>query len=309
MIEDYSIIDEMNDFLTRRAISKTQLAALIGVNRTALSQFMNGDDRLTAEQTEKICSGFRALCRSNAAKIAERGARGQDIIKTADANGIMAVCKYCQDNLGLGLVYGASGFGKTYALKYYSRGPRTAYIECNESMNTKDLLKAIERALALPRGMGTTDDRLDSIKDFFNANPGWVLIIDEADKLITKYTQKKAEVLRSIFDESDVGLVLAGEPALAKTVKTHIPRLANRVDIGHELTGLAAGNVREYLSTIPAYEFDEDAERELLRRAVNGRNGCFRLFVRTVNNVIRMRPDGGKIGLPDVEEATRMMII
>ena len=175
-------------------------------------------------------------------------------------------------------------------------------------MNTKDLLKAIERALGLPRGMGSTDDRLDSIKDYFNANPGYLLIIDEADKLITKYTQKKAEILRSIFDDSDVGLVLSGEPALAKTIKVHIPRLANRIDIGHELAGLERENVEEYLGRFSELRFSEEAESELVKRATNGRNGCFRLFVRTVNNIVRMKKSGD-VETEDVERASGMMII
>lgn len=51
-------------------------------------------------------------------------------------------------------------------------------------------------------------------------------VIDEADKLINKYTQKKMEILRGIFDQSDVGIVIAGEPRLETELKSSLTRFA-----------------------------------------------------------------------------------
>ena len=42
-----------------------------------------------------------------------------------------------------------------------------------------------------------TSRRVHGIRDFFNTNKGYLLIIDEADKLVSKYTQKKMEILRA----------------------------------------------------------------------------------------------------------------
>lgn len=304
----YEVIDRVGAYISEHELNKTRMAGLLGVDRTSFSQFLNEDEGLSEKTCEKIAEAFERLLRGEKIKKQLDRERRHEIIKTKDANGVLAICQFCKANCGLGIVFGASGYGKTFALKYFARSPRTAYIECNESMNSKDLLKAIERALSLPRGTGSVDDRLDGIKDFFNANPGYLLIIDEADKLITKYTQKKAEILRSIFDDSDVGLVLAGEPALAKTIKIHIPRLANRIDMGHELTGPESGDIHEYLSQFEEFEFTPEAQDELVRRATNKRNGCFRLFVRTVNNVLRMQ-DGGVVDVDDIENACNMMII
>ena len=51
-------------------------------------------------------------------------------------------------------------------------------------------------------------DRVLALLLFFNTNKGWLLVIDEADKLVSKYTQKKMEILRAIYDQSDVGVVM-----------------------------------------------------------------------------------------------------
>ena len=230
--------------------------------------------------------------------------RGTALCQTSDSLGVMAVCQSCQDYMGLGIIAGRSGFGKTFTLKFYAKSPKVCYIECNESMNARDLVKAIEKTLALPHITGSIDDRLDNIKDFFNSNSGYLLIIDEADKLITKYTQKKAEILRSIFDQSDVGLVLAGEPTLQKMIKQYIPRMANRVDFSYELLGLSKNEVSKYIS---GYEFDEEAESEMVRRATNEKNGCFRLLDRTFKNVTRVA--NGVVTIDTVRQASSMMLL
>ncbi len=45
------------------------------------------------------------------------------------------------------------------------------------------------------------------------------------------------EILRAIFDQSDVGLVIAGEPKLEAQIKTYLARMANRVDFYASLRG------------------------------------------------------------------------
>lgn len=88
----------------------------------------------------------------------------------------------------------------------------------------------------MPRSTGGTIwSRVNRIREFFNVNQGYLLIIDEADKLINKYTQKKMEILRGIFDQSDVGIVIAGEPRLETELKSSLTRFANRMDFYYKL--------------------------------------------------------------------------
>lgn len=137
-------------------------------------------------------------------------------------------------------------YGKTYSLRQYAKLPRVAYIECDDTMSSRDLVEAIERALGIPSGYGTIWRRVNGIRDYFNTNKGYLLIIDEADKLVSKYTQKKMEILRAIFDQSDVGLVIAGEPKLEAQIKTYLVRMANRVDFYVSLKGLDPSEVEGY---------------------------------------------------------------
>ena len=210
--------------------------------------------------------------------------------------------------MGLGIVVGKSGYGKTYALKYYAKMPRVAYIECDDTMSSRDLVEAIERALGIPQNYGTIWKRVNGIREFFNVNHGYLLIIDEADKLISKYTQKKMEILRGIFDQSDVGMVIAGEPRLEAQIKSYLTRFANRVDFYASLKGLTDKDVERYLS---GYEIEPDALNELVSRACNNQTGCFRLLDRTLNNVFRIVNESNQssITLKMISQASNMMML
>lgn len=302
LIFDKELLSAAEEYMKRNNMSKAQLAAAIDVNRTSVSLYFAEKPEIAPGTVKRIEDGLRALTAGSE----KPQARRRSIHITADAERIVGICQACQDYMGAGLITGRSGFGKTFALKYYARAPKVAYIECNESMTARDLIKTVERALSLAHMSGSIDDRLDNIKDFFNANSGYLLIIDEADKLITKYTQKKAEILHSIFDNADVGLIIAGEPTLKKTVKQYIPRLANRIDLFYDLEGLSAEEAEGYISD---YDFDEEAKHEMVRRATNDKNGCFRLLNRTFNNVVRMFGGSERITADNIREVSALMLL
>lgn len=311
------LAEKVKEYMERTKTTKAKLSEVLGVNRASVVQYLNGKHEEMAQGTiNKIEEAIEQLIVSDEedgeSEQTEKQApvkrkKRSAIVQTADAGGVMAVCQSSQDYMGLGVITGRSGFGKSYSLKYYAKSPRCAYVECNESMNARDLVKAIEKALSLPHISGSIDDRLDNIKDFFNMNDGYLLIIDEADKLITKYTQKKAEILRNIYDQSDMGLVLAGEMTLAKMIRQYIPRLANRIDFSYTLGGLEESEVLEYIS---GGGFDEAAEAELVRRATNEKTGCFRLLNRTYENVMRLADGSDNVITADmVREASAMMLL
>lgn len=136
----------------------------------------------------------------------------------------------------------------------------------------------------------------------------YLLIIDEADKLVSKYTQKKMEILRAIFDQSDVGVVIAGEPKLEAAIKTYLARMANRVDFYVCLKGLEPSEVEGYLS---GFDVTPEAMVELKARACNMQTGCFRLLDRTLSNVKRILEERGEsiVTVKIIEEASSLMML
>lgn len=219
---------------------------------------------------------------------------------------VLATCDLCQKYTGLGVVVGRSGYGKTHTLKQYAKRDRVCYIECDDSMTCRDMIEAVERTIGIPRCSGTIWTRVQGIKEFFNINEGYLLIIDEADKLMTKYSAKKMEILRTIYDQCDVGVVVAGEPNLEIMLKSYLPRFANRADYFVKLEGLTGDEIKRYLADV---DIEESALNELIYRGCNSSTGCFRLLNRTIKNLMRMTDEDKTISSRDIKVASNMMML
>ena len=303
-----NIAQDTNEYIEKTKMSITELARQINYSRSALSRYLGGKyDSDTGDIEQAISKYFESIGKPLTGDVQSKThAERPSFFTTEDAANIIGVCQSCQEFLGLGIVVGHSGFGKTQALKHYARMPRVAYIECDDTMGCRDLVEAIERVLGIPSGYGTIWKRVSAIKEFFNINKGYLLIVDEADKLVNKYTQKKMEILRAIFDQADVGLVIAGEPRLEAMIKGYLTRFANRVDFYTHLKGIKAKEVEKYLN---GYSFTPEAMREMITRATNSKTGCFRLLDRTMNNILRLVTQNEEITLDIINKASSMMML
>ena len=261
-----TLAEQMNERLAEMKMTKAEAALKMNYSRAALSQYLNGKYASDPTELEKKVREFLAATGGVAEgqepeNSVPTGAgtlkKKVEFFESRDFVQTIGVCQACQEYMGLGIIVGKSGQGKTHALKKYAELPRVAYIECDDTMACRDLVEAIENGIGLPKGYGGTIwSRVNRIREFFNTNEGFLLIIDEADKLINKYTQKKMEILRGIFDQSNVGIVIAGEPRLETELKGNLARFANRMDFYYKLKGLSKNEVVDYLE---GYEVDEAA--------------------------------------------------
>ncbi len=307
------------EILKELEMNKAELALRMNFSRSAVSQYLNGKYNSNPEALEEKLTEFvkeyEEHVKSETEEVKAIGRTVSGVkpkiayFESKDYIQTIGVCKSCQENMALGIIVAKSGYGKTHALKKYAKMPRVAYIECDDTMACRDLVEAIEIQIGMPKGSGGTIwSRVNRIRDFFNANEGYLLIIDEADKLINKYTQKKMEIIRGIFDQSDVGIVIAGEPRLEAEIKGNLARFANRMDFYYKLKGLSPQEVKDYME---GYDVDDAAMMEFISRATNAQTGCFRLLDRTLNNVIRILKENGQtqITMKIVNQASNMMML
>ena len=217
-VSSKSLAEQINEQLAVSGMSIAALASEIpGYSRTTISRYLAGKYEGDVTSVEGVLADWLARRTGETVSLPERPektSRKPEFFESRDAVKILGVCQSCQEYIGLGIVVARSGYGKTYTLRHYAKLSRVAYVECDDTMSSRDLVEAIEKSLGIPTGYGTIWRRVNGIRDFFNANKGYLLIVDEADKLVSKYTQKKMEILRAIFDQSDVGVVIAGEPKL-----------------------------------------------------------------------------------------------
>ncbi len=317
--KEMTLRERVTEILSEIKMTKAELAMKIQYSRSAVSQYLG--NKYNSDPTEiesRLMDFVKAYEAETGKQTVTQYAKGGyvqavkpkiEYFESKDFVQTIGVCKACQENMALGIIVAKSGYGKTHTLKKYARMPRVAYIECDDTMACRDLVEAIEIQIGMPRGAGGTIwSRVNRIRDFFNANEGYLLIIDEADKLINKYTQKKMEIIRGIFDQSDVGIVIAGEPRLEAEIKGNLARFANRMDFYYKLKGLSEQEVRDYLE---GYDVDDAAMMEFISRAQNAQTGCFRLLDRTLSNVLRILKESGqsKVTMKIVSQASSMMML
>lgn len=304
-----TVLNNVSHYIEKNKLTKEQLSIEVGISRPVLSKAMNGkydgniaNVEATMIEFLKEKGEYSDILPVQTKNLSER----PTFYKTNDAASIIGVCKACQEQNGLGIIVGKSGYGKTYTLKQYSKLQKVCYIECDDTMSTKDLVEAIQNEIGIPSSYGSVWKRVSGIKDFFNINKGYVVIIDEADKLINKYTQKKLELLRAIFDQCEVGLIIAGEPRLETLVKGYLNRFANRIDFYTNLKGLSKNEVKDYLSY---YSITDEAVSELATRAGGSNVGCFRLLDRTLKNIFRIIDQEDEITNEVIKKASNMMML
>lgn len=317
--KETTLKERVLEILGEMKMTKAELAMRIQYSRSAVSQYLSGKYNSNPAEIEAKLEAFVTeydqQTKGQEAAQHAKGGRIQAVkpkiqyFESRDFIQTIGVCKSCQESMALGIIVAKSGYGKTHALKKYAKMPRVAYIECDDTMACRDLVEAIEIQIGMPKGAGGTIwSRVNRIRDFFNANEGYLLIIDEADKLINKYTQKKMEIIRGIFDQSDVGIVIAGEPRLEAEIKGNLARFANRMDFYYKLKGLSEQEVRDYLE---GYDVEDAAMAEFISRAQNAQTGCFRLLDRTLNNVLRILKESGqtKVTMKILGQASSMMML
>lgn len=305
-----TLAEQMNGRLKALKMTKAEAALRMNYSRSALSQYLSGKYGSDPTEIEKKIRKFLEQTGGSGSAEGAAGALRKKVqyFESRDYVQTIGLCSSCQNGVALGIIVARSGYGKTHALKKYAAMPRVVYIEGNETMNCKDIVRRIESRIGMQRSYGSIDERTEKIIDFFNINEGYLIIMDEADKLINKYTQKKIELLRNITDGARVGLVLAGEPVLETLLRTYDNRFANRMDFYYRLGGLSKSEVADYLE---GYDIDEAAMGEMVSRATNTQSGCFRLLDRTLNNVLRILKQKGetRITLKVVSEASSMMML
>ena len=313
MFSDPMLVAMSRSYMNERRLSVTELADRTDINRSMLSQYLN-DKYQKPESVETKLRPFleeQGVLKQEAEDDGDPfmlNLPGTRFFKSADAKGVAAMCSLAHQHALLNVVIGKSGHGKTHTLKQYAELPKVAYIECDDTMERRDLVDALELALGMNQSLGSISKRTDAIVQFLNSNPGRLVIVDEADKLISRNTQKKMAILRKLFDKAHVGIVISGEPQLEPLLKSYDERMANRGSYIYRLGGLTREEVTEYLSVFPL----EKAAREVfIDRACGGRSGCFRLLDRTLTNVIRLMQERGEniITLELVEAARDMMIL
>ncbi|WP_110113234.1 AAA family ATPase [Bacillus sp. CGMCC 1.16541] len=180
--------------------SQSSIAKAIGISAPALSQFMNS----TYATPHKLLPKIEAYLSVH--KKRQIAPKKPDFVPTSISTTVINVITYCHIQGTIGVIYGDAGVGKTQGAREYCRNqPEALFITISPAYSgPKGVSELIAEELRVPEARSIRRMHRDIVKKLEGS--GRVIIIDEAQHL----THRALEHLRSISDESGVGLVLIG---------------------------------------------------------------------------------------------------
>jgi DNA transposition AAA+ family ATPase len=124
----------------------------------------------------------------------------------------------------IGLLYGPSGYGKTYAAVAVAAELNAVYIRAGSTWTSLTLLKHLAAEVGILKPARTAPDILQQVVDELRVRERLV-VIDEMDFLVKA---QRVEIIRDILDETRIGVLMIGEESLPAKLKEW-ERVDNRV--------------------------------------------------------------------------------
>lgn len=205
-----SIHVELNDLMTRKGYSQTQVARAIGKSTAVINQYLQGKYAGDVPAIDALARSFinREVEKEKSQKITAR------FVPTVTSRKGMDVIRYAHLDCDLNVIYGAAGLGKTMILREYAAQHRDALlIEADPGYTARVVLEELCGLLGISKRGNMhelSEACIAALRD-----SGRLLMVDEAENL----PYRALETLRRIHDKSGIGLVLAGMPRLIINLK------------------------------------------------------------------------------------------
>lgn len=205
-----SIHVELNDLMTRKGYSQTQVARAIGKSTAVINQYLQGKYTGDVPAIDALVHSFiiREAEKEKSQKITAR------FVPTVTSRKGIEVIRYAHLDGDLNVIFGAAGLGKTMILREYAAQHRDALlIEADPGYTARVVLEELCNLLGLSKRGNMhelSEACIAALRD-----SGRLLMVDEAENL----PYRALETLRRIHDKSGIGLVLAGMPRLIINLK------------------------------------------------------------------------------------------
>jgi DNA transposition AAA+ family ATPase len=272
------------------------------------------ENQTKTEQAEASLSGEQI--RSSEKPLIKREAVLSTFIETSQYQRFVEVCESCQRHRFIGVCYGAAGVGKTRSAERFTQWDQVeqqlkglvgggikgegkiAFYTPETTVSPKKLEQDLLHLHAqMERFSSLTPPLMQSAGlprgGYRMTNVSWeLLVIDEADRL----KPMGLEVLRDLYDRSQMGLLLIGMPGIEKRLARY-PQFFSRVGFAHEFCTLSPEELREILQEqvrlvdapgeedLPAIEaLDEEALAAIIRMT----GGNFRQIHRLLTQIERI---------------------
>jgi hypothetical protein len=197
-------------FLDENDYSASSVAKAIGVSQAALSLFLKGSYEGNNEKIQQLLEHFierETEKRKNPKKELK-------FCMTNNAKRIFEVLRMSHLDGEIAVIIGNAGLGKTTALREYCRRNKDViHIESNLSYSTKSVLQELSKKTG-GDGLGSINMLIKEIVEKLKES-GRMIIVDEGEHLPTR----ALDLLRTINDQSGIGIAITGLPRLLNNLK------------------------------------------------------------------------------------------
>jgi len=162
---------------------------------------------------------------------------------------------------GLVVMYGPSGFGKSFGAAFAANQHRAYYVECRYTWSKKAFLLAVLREMGISPA-ATLSAMVDQIAEQLSLS-GRPLLIDDVQYLLDKTI---ANILTDLYNASQGTIVLIGEERVPGSL-ARLERLHNRVLEWVPAQPANLGDLRQLVAaSYPKLHIADDLLNDLLRQ-------------------------------------------
>lgn len=251
-----------------------EVSKAIGYSETSLSQWLSGSYKADTKGIDENI--FAYLEREEARE--KEVVKNPNTVVTNAVNILFDSAKLSHLDKRMRVICGEAGIGKTTAIKEYEKANTgVIIINSNITISPKKLCKLFYEKLGIA-GSSHTGDMLDEI----------ILKLKDTDKLViideAEYLPYKAlEIIRTIYNECNIGILLVGTPDLYYNLKgqknqhSMLWSRVTRADFLKELT------LKETESIVKQYftEIDKEVVKEFHKLSEGNTRTLINLIVNT----------------------------
>lgn len=279
---DDNLIKRIEAFHDASGISWTEISFQSGLSQTRNSSVISGWRR------KKYMGDVKRVN-----EILERFLRGEErkvygsitdlkFVPIANSGQIMTILETAKIDRIIAAIIGDTGTGKTTAIREYIRDKDIIYIHGNRTYSgAKDYMRIMhQHRLVGKDGRGNlhqlTNDIIQSIKD-----KNVLIIIDQCDYL----NLSSIDVLRTINEESNIGIVFIGLPSFLSTLRGNEPEVRQVRDRIRILLELKAYKLEDAKAILELNFPETNGTAETFFRLSNG---SMRILSSLIYNVKKM---------------------
>lgn len=241
MEDNMTIQNQLEQFQKESMLSFSAIARMIGISQATLNLWRTGKYKGDNKLVEKKVRDFLDIQRKRANAPLEPA-----FVMTSTARVVFETLEMAQVMGKMVVITGRAGIGKTKAIEAFcERRQNIVLVMVNPTMNTHSLLMEIGKKVGASIRNDSYMIRKRIVAQLKNTPK--LLIFDEAQQM----GFRMLETVRSIHDETGVGIALVGALSLTDHLTTKLKeteQLWSRIRIKRELKPLTEADVRLLLS-------------------------------------------------------------